>query len=66
MKEEKDVKQESGRADYIFVKEVRKERSNCLMKPKSGEAWYEMVDKKGTDDVDGDDADSGVETSQYW
>jgi len=28
-----------GRADYIFVKDSRNERSQCIMKTKDGGSW---------------------------
>jgi hypothetical protein len=57
------------RADYIFVKEVRKERLHCLLRPKAGEPWYKIIEKKNKDGEDASDEDEdedGVETSQYW
>ena len=66
IKEEKGSKPELDRADYFFFKEARKERSYCLLKPKSGEPWYEIVNKKSADDDDDDDDDAGIESSSYW
>jgi len=64
LKDENNFKKED-RADYIFVKEARKERTNCLLRPKSGEPWYEIVEKKSAADQN-EDGDDGLETSQYW
>jgi len=63
------VEEKLERADYIFVKEVRKERLHCLLRPKAGEPWYKIIEKKnkdGEDTGDEDDDEDGVETSQYW
>jgi hypothetical protein len=49
------------------LQEARKERSHCLLKPKSGEAWHEIVEKKlDAGRADEEEAEAGVESSQYW
>ena len=42
-----------------------------MLRPKAGEPWYQIVEKKakeGQEDGqdDDDDEESGVETSEYW
>ena len=51
------------RANYLFIKENRKERIQCLLRPKSGEPWYRLIEKKS---VEEGEEESGVETSGYW
>jgi hypothetical protein len=51
------------RANYLFIKENRKDRIQCLLRPKSGEPWYKVVEKKSVEE--GED-ESGVESSGYW
>ena len=51
------------RANYLFIKENRKERIQCLLRPKSGEPWYKVVEKKS---VEEGEEESGVESSGYW
>ena len=50
------------RANYLFIKENRKERIQCLLRLKSGEPWYKVVEKKSVEEGE----EEGVESSGYW